>query len=1525
MDMSRSRRVGRPVLAGFPRIGGTVAILVGLCCGPWLGSRATAQAPARSSSKFIPNDSGDAEAILRNAGNQARDRQWREAIDLYQRVIERYGEKMARLPKGEPGADPADEFVLYMDGRRYCHRRIAQMPPEAREIYRHRIDPMAERWYRDGAARRDAGPLRRVVDQAFCSSWGDDALELLGDLAFQDGRFGEALSAYSQLVADRSDDPFVLVHPDPSVDLARLAAKKYLCRAAGEQPPNRDDLAEFARRYPGATGRLAGRTGGYASILAEAIAGDRLETPGQPDGRWPTFAGSPRRTRVVPGPIDVGQVQWRIDLEKVSTAKMNAGGVRGPTAVPSRPESLLAFHPIVLGDQVLVCDGSKVLAYNLSDRPAGAAEGGEARPVTPAWRHDPDGSSPPQAARPHSSIPRFTLTAQGHRIYARMGMSSTLYNTGGRRNGYIAEPGTSSIVALDWDTQGKLLWEIRSTTLELPHRQAGGRMQTVNFEGTPVADARNVYVAVTDHSQQTMVYVACFDAETGTKRWIRYLGTAPSEPDQFQGAFNMPMFGAPAPGDYRHRLLTLEGATLYYQTNLGALIALDAETGSTQWIATYPRQEPNRFGQGSERDLNPAVVDEGRVLIAPSDSDAILAFDSGSGRLLWKTEAIADDVKLSHVLGVAKGRLIVTGDRVLLFDVRSGKLAGVWPDSANKSLEGYGRGLLAGDLIYWPTKSEIQVLDQRTGLKAGPPIKLHETYHETGGNLAAGDGYLIVAKSDGLVVFCQNSRLIDRYRQEIARAPERAANYYRMARAAEAVGRDETALDSYRQAIQKARPDETIDGISLAGAARDHLFRMLMRQAARLRRERSWEPAVAQLESASRFARFDGDRLEARLLLADIHLDASHPRDAVDVLEGILLDGRLRPLPVAADDGRRTIRADLMVADRLTAIVRRFGREPYERYDREAAALLARGKAERDPHLLAEVRLDYPVARVLPEALMELGALHESRGRLAEATQAYKRLLAASADDDWRARAIWSMARVYDARKLYVAARDAYLELAARYPRARLESGGETLAERVEAKLGREPYVRLVDDRRQPPLAPPMFRRWQWSAPADRAVRAMIAEGVVPSLDASRIVLADRDRLRMLDAADGSSRWSSELGSSAGWAGYLDDKLIAAGARQVAALDLSTGAVQWRYQPGNEAKERSRPDPFAAGDGTEEPTSRRGEALHGFRLVKGRVFCLRGSSELIALDGDTGAVDWSFAAPAGHINPRVWVGTDRILLQVDRPNQLVVLRTDDGQPVARTPLADADQLERPAMPIDEDSVLVVLDPRTVKRFELNTGQFSWEYRESEDLPVNGPPCLLGGGNAVLLLHEGRTLIRLDPATGAKRWSCPLGLEDLSRRPGALVFDDRRFYCISRFTATVTLRAISIEDGTAAWSSEWTTNVEDSSWSLALAADHVFAYPVPTVQARGVDAATIPVIVRRRDSGMLVQRLVFPASGKVAEPPPGQDRPGVAGEGPAAVTFNLDHLGAVVATPRGIWGLGVRNLDGLSAPVRGASR
>ena len=216
-----------------------------------------------------------------------------------------------------------------------------------------------------------------------------------------------------------------------------------------------------------------------------------------------------------------------------------------------------------------------------------------------------------------------------------------------------------------------------------------------------------------------MIYVACFDAETGNRRWIRYLGTATPELDQFQGGVqHADEFGEPAPGDYRHRLLTLDGSTLYYQTNLGAVIALDAETGATQWVATYPRQEANRFGQGSERDLNPAVVHEGRVIVAPERRRRHLRLRRRERPAALEDRA--DRRRRQAEPRPGRGQGAAGRHRRPRAALRrpTGKLVGVWPDSANKSLEGYGRGLLAGDLIYWPTQSEIQVLDQRTGLKA---------------------------------------------------------------------------------------------------------------------------------------------------------------------------------------------------------------------------------------------------------------------------------------------------------------------------------------------------------------------------------------------------------------------------------------------------------------------------------------------------------------------------------------------------------------------------------------------------------------------------------------------------------------------------------------------------------------------------------------------------------------------------------------------------------------------------------------
>ncbi len=1449
-----------------------------------LATTAAGQGEARGPSRFYPDSSDTAESLLRNAAGQVANRQWAEAIEIYQRVIERFGDKLAKIPRAESGGDAAGEFVLYVDNRTFCHRAIGGLPAEARALYRARTDSEAELWFRKGQA-GDAAALERVIDQAFCSSWGDDALELLGDLAFQDGRVVEALALYRRLVPDGPADPLVLVYPDPSVDLARIAAKKLLCRAvAGEATPTAADLVSYAKSYPDAAGALAGRKGLYREILKRALEADHLSSSADLDGRWPTFAGSLRRTKIAPGPVDVGSIQWRIELEKVAVSRGGpspfAGRGFGNPGTPLSPERLLAFHPIVLGDQVLVADGSRVVAYNLSDRPA-EADSAIAAAVEPAWKHDPDDAQNPRAARFQAGAPRYTLTAFGRRVYARMGGLSPPYFPGmGGPQGH----GETSIIALDWNAQGKLLWERKASTLTLPNRQADRAIvRTISFEGTPVADPYCVYVAVVDRREQTATYVACLDAETGASRWIRYVGTASTDGDMMAGAgFPMPM--SIGSGDSGHRLLAIEGSTLYYQTNLGAVAAIDAQTGSIRWAASYPRSESGH-GSGGDRDLNPAVVDGGRVFVAPADSDAIYAFSAQSGRLLWKSDPIADDVKLTHVLGVARGRLVATGDRVLLFDVATGKLAHVWPDSG-KSLEGYGRGLLAGDFIYWPTKDEIQILDQRTGLRAEPPIKLRETYHTSGGNLVAGDGYLIVAQDNGLVVFCQNSRLIERYRQQIALEPNRAANYFRMGRAAEALGRDRVALDAYRSAWNKSTEGESIDGVVLKAAARDHQFRLLLRLADLARKANRWNDATTDLEEAALAARTDADQLRARLKLADALLDSRRPRDAVAVCQRILADDRLRGLAVAAD-GRRSVRADLLIADRLSSIVEQNGREVYAAYDLEAQRLFDRAKAERDPRRLDAVARTYPAATVAPDALFELAALEEKAKRPADAAAAYKRVLSALGDDPRRALALWRLARVYEARGLHGAARECYLEIKALAGRssAAVDQAGVSYGKLAAAALARSPYDRLAESRSTPSIPLPLERGP--SGPLAHAVRLhiIVASGIAPRPESGRVFLVEPDGLRLVDPRTGSAGWTVETGGGPVWAGYQGDKLIAAAPNRVTAVDFGQSTERWRFVPAKAVKDADRPNPFVKDDA--EPPRDVHAALSGFQLVKGRLFCLHGKNELIALDAETGVLDWSFTAPSGTINPKLWIGADRIVLEVDKPNQILILRTDDGRPTARASLGESERLERAPLPLDDNSVLIVPDRLSVKRLDLDGGQFTWSYQESDQLPVNGPPLPLGDGERLFVVHDGRTLIRLDPVLGSKKWSAPLGFEDLSERPDALAFDDERFYCASRQT----LRAIALSDGKGVWSRPLIGPL-DASWSILGAERHLIVYPRSVSGADDANVENMPVAIRDRKTGALVQRFTFATA--ISD-----------------VALAADARGLLVSSARGLWVLGPR--------------
>jgi outer membrane protein assembly factor BamB len=194
----------------------------------------------------------------------------------------------------------------------------------------------------------------------------------------------------------------------------------------------------------------------------------------------------------------------------------------------------------------------------------------------------------------------------------------------------------------------------------------------------------------------------------------------------------------------------LAGDTLIYCTHAGTIAAVDVRTGKPVWALRYPRPARGWPGPPPQRDLCPAVADNGRVFAAPHDSDQLFALDAGTGRVLWQAGPLAVD----QLLGVTRGKLIATVSRptpgIRGLDVATGSDRGPsgWATHDDAALRSFGRGLVADNLILWPTgdsQNAVLVLDPHTGRPAGrPPLR------PPAGNLAFADGVLLVGTPAGL-------------------------------------------------------------------------------------------------------------------------------------------------------------------------------------------------------------------------------------------------------------------------------------------------------------------------------------------------------------------------------------------------------------------------------------------------------------------------------------------------------------------------------------------------------------------------------------------------------------------------------------------------------------------------------------------------------------------------------------------------------------------------------------------------------
>lgn len=737
--------------------------------------------------------------------------QYGEAVELLQK-IEDEGEGLlveaSRLPATSPLV--IARYVLLSD---YCHglrMSWGVRAPQALELYRSRMDSSATKAFDEIQKSNRIEDAKKWLKRYAGTSVTKDVILWLGDMRLDRGEVQAArecfqmLAPNSRLIYEQPSGPGDVQPRRGSVAAVRLMQQcesdpEELIRLLGSlkdgRIPQPTEMPSVDKEMAAAAwGRLV-----WCSVLAGDVARARRELRVlealYPDVRVQLNTGTQGRSWVEQAKLWIGEAS--ASVEKTAPAEVGAadalglggtsassmvamfgGGAdrnliarddvrpsdwprwshnwlrmsavmdRNPAGLPrvsEDAEAILPYHPVVVGGRVYVNDLRKIYALELNT--------GKTWPVADPKLPLFDSGLPEEnivpLAYPLCGVPRATVAIDNQQLFARMGVGVTGWKEAPRE----ALGSISFLVGLDLARDGRLLDGY-------PIFLKGNGWTNCEFEGCPLPVGDRLLVCVTERSSvQIRRFVVAFQRNSGKLLWR----SMPLAAGMIEGAGDANLVS--------HQMLSYHEGTVYLNTSLGVVAALDVVDGQVKWLVRYPRTqvedaaypESQRFRY---RDLTPCLVEQDVVYCAPADRPEIFALDASTGDLLWSTvpEHSADVV---HLLAAADGELVAAGDRVVWFDLATGRSLASFPTGAAAKPEegvgqprGQGRPWCTHDCVYFPSRNQISVMGRKLDrTKAGAkaiefrePISLASRANE-GGNVIMADQWLLLATPSRLVAF----------------------------------------------------------------------------------------------------------------------------------------------------------------------------------------------------------------------------------------------------------------------------------------------------------------------------------------------------------------------------------------------------------------------------------------------------------------------------------------------------------------------------------------------------------------------------------------------------------------------------------------------------------------------------------------------------------------------------------------------------------------------------------------------------
>jgi outer membrane protein assembly factor BamB len=459
---------------------------------------------------------------------------------------------------------------------------------------------------------------------------------------------------------------------------------------------------------------------------------------------------------------------------------------------------------------------------------------------------------------------------------------------------------------------------------------------------------------------------------------------------------------------------------LYALTNLGALAAIDAYSGTIVWLNIYPRPKPDfseMRGRWNRAELpgaaakpwhhNPVMVKDGRVFILPSDAQHLLVYDAGSGVELKRIRT-ADFENAKTLLAVAGDRMVLCSDRSV-FCLNWQGYTPQTPRDANLfwyapfQKQGYkandtirGRGFVTSDSVFVPTAWALFRLSLKSGrIEQSYPRDRIWDAGEGPGNVLVTQDHVVLATSDRVNVYTDLAMARARLDAGVEARPNDPEPRLRYAEMMFVSNQLDVALTKLDEAMSLlGHGDAAGGGTMRPGPARDRVFSIALTFAQKLADPETNKPEEGKLaeqlfDRAGAAANSPAQQVTYRMTRARF----AEPADRVRLYQEVLANDEFRSVPYASSEDQGTAQAETVAENAIREIIGTTGRDVYAPFDAEAAEAMKRAGA--DPDALRAVARSFPNAKVAPEAMVAAAEAYEAAGNPRRATQmlneAYRR------------------------------------------------------------------------------------------------------------------------------------------------------------------------------------------------------------------------------------------------------------------------------------------------------------------------------------------------------------------------------------------------------------------------------------------------------------------------------------------------------------------------------------------------------